>query len=138
LRAAGALPVRSGADNSDSIRRAERALRAGHLFTILPEGDVNPGPSLWPFKASFLKLALAVDVPVIPIAIVGSQAVLVEPRRPRTLWHCLPRPAEISIDVLAPMRFEDPGDDRDRFDAHLERVRRAIAERVGAMSKAGR
>jgi len=133
LRAAGALPVRSGADNADSFGRAERALRAGHLFTILPEGDVNPGPGVWPFKAGFLRLALAVNVPVVPIAIVGSQAALSEPRRPRTLRHCLPRPAQIFVDVLAPMTFEDPRGDRKMFDVYVERVRQTIAERVNAM-----
>jgi 1-acyl-sn-glycerol-3-phosphate acyltransferase len=138
LRAAGALPVKPGSDNRASLRRAEQLLRAGHLFTILPEGDVNPGPSPWPFKASFLTLALAVDAPVIPIAIVGSQAALIEPRRPRTLWQCLPRPATIYVDVLPPIRFEQPQGDRELFSAHLARVRDAIAERVRALSVDGR
>jgi len=137
LRAAGALPVQPGADNRASLRRAEQLLRAGHLFTILPEGDVNPGPSPWPFKAGFLTLALAVDAPVIPIAIVGSQAALIEPRRPRTLRQCLPRPATIYVDVLAPMRFEHPRADRELFNAHLARVRDAIAERVRVLSAGG-
>lgn len=79
LRRAGQLPVdRGGADAALVLRDAEKMLDAGAALVIYPEGTVTRDPELWPMVArtGVARLALAVGVPVIPVAHWGTHDVL--------------------------------------------------------------
>src|SRR5262249_17758698 len=87
LRRLGSRPVSAGGDNGDIMLWSEELLLRGDILVIAPEGDVTVPPPLGPFKGGFLKIALKLGLPVVPVAIVGSDRVLSEPRRPTTLSH---------------------------------------------------
>lgn len=79
LHACGQFPVRRGAaDAALVIRDAERGLARGECVVIYPEGTATRDPALWPMVArtGAARLALATGVPVIPVAVWGSQDIL--------------------------------------------------------------
>lgn len=76
LRGAEQIPVRRGsADAQSSLRDAVAALERGECVCIYPEGTVTRDPDWWPMQArtGVARLALAADVPVVPVAQWGPQ-----------------------------------------------------------------
>jgi len=76
LRGAGQIPVHRGAaDARGSLRDAVAALEQGECVCIYPEGTVTRDPDSWPMqsKTGVARLALATDVPVVPVAQWGPQ-----------------------------------------------------------------
>ncbi|MGH3736929.1 MAG: lysophospholipid acyltransferase family protein [Micromonosporaceae bacterium] len=70
------IPVdRGAATAAESLKAAVAATEAGELVTIYPEGTVTRDPDWWPMaaKTGVARLALATDVPVIPVAVWGAQ-----------------------------------------------------------------
>lgn len=100
LKGAGQIPVSRGtADAQTSIEHAVAALARGEVVCIYPEGTVTKDPDYWPMVArtGVARLALATDVPVIPVAQWGPQeAVDVDLKRykpfPRHEIHCVAGP----------------------------------------------
>ncbi len=133
LRALGNRPVFAGEDNSDTMAWTENLLRRGDVLLLAPEGDVTIPPPVGPFKGGFLKIALKLGVPVVPVAIVGSERILSEPRRPTLLRHHILHRARVDLKVLPPMSFENPALDRTLFEAQLGEVRRVIGAEVDAL-----
>lgn len=84
----------------------------------------------------FLKVALKLGVPVVPVAIVGSEKILAEPRRPTLLRHHIPHRARVDLKILPPMSFENPGLDPALFEEQLGEVRRVIGAEVEALLSA--
>jgi 1-acyl-sn-glycerol-3-phosphate acyltransferase len=137
LSGAGALPTGLAADdeaafarNLDAFERAERWLRDGELVLTAPEGDVNPGPRLLPFRSGFAQLALETGAPIVPTAIVGSERALRDPRRPGPIEQFRLRPASVRIAFLPPVRAEPGPDGRAARDRCVEKVRARIASAV--------
>lgn len=78
LRAAGQIPVHRGtAAAQSSMGAAERALAAGELVVIYPEGSVTRDPDWWPMqpRTGVARLALTTDAVVVPLAQWGPQRV---------------------------------------------------------------
>ena len=76
LRGARQIPVaRGAADAHASLRDAVAALEGGECVCIYPEGTVTRDPQWWPMlaKTGVARLALATDVPVVPVAQWGPQ-----------------------------------------------------------------
>ena len=69
LRSLGGIPVKNEKYNRHSLEEAEMLLHKNQIILIFPEGQVNSGTSLLPFKKSFLKLASKLKVPIVPIII---------------------------------------------------------------------
>ncbi|HEY7215184.1 MAG TPA: lysophospholipid acyltransferase family protein [Thermoanaerobaculia bacterium] len=136
LRALGNRPVGAGEDNRDTMAWSEDLLRRGGVLLLGPEGDVTIPPPVGPFKGGFLKIALKLGAPVVPVAIVGSEKILSEPRRPTLLRHHIPHRARVDLKVLPPMWFENPGLDRTLFEAQLGEVRRGIGAAVDDLLRA--
>ena len=70
------IPVARGtASAADSLKEAIAALEAGEIVVIYPEGTVTRDPDWWPMvaKTGVARLALATNVPVIPVAVWGPQ-----------------------------------------------------------------
>lgn len=79
LSGAGSIPVYRGTSNAaDSLRAADEALRAGRIVVIYPEGTITKDPATWPMRPlpGVARLALANDVPVLPIARWGTNHIL--------------------------------------------------------------
>lgn len=78
LRAAGQIPVHRGTVAAQSsMGAAERALAAGEVVVIYPEGSVTRDPDWWPMqpRTGVARLALATDAVVVPLAQWGPQRV---------------------------------------------------------------
>ncbi len=87
LSALGAFPVDRGAGDSDMIETAKAILARGEIVLIFPEGTrIRPG-ALGPPKRGVGRLALESGVPVVPIAVIGTEdvrkGVRVRPRKVR-------------------------------------------------------
>jgi 1-acyl-sn-glycerol-3-phosphate acyltransferase len=75
--AAGQVPIdRTDADSAQSaLVTAERILNQGKLLGMYPEGTRSPDGRLYKGKTGLARLALQTGVPVIPVAMVGTDVV---------------------------------------------------------------
>jgi len=74
---AGQVPIdRSGASAAEgALSAAKRVLDSGELFGIYPEGTRSHDGKLYRGKTGVARLALETRVPVIPVAVVGTDVV---------------------------------------------------------------
>jgi 1-acyl-sn-glycerol-3-phosphate acyltransferase len=74
---AGQIPIdRSGGSAAQAaLDTAIRLLREGHLLGIYPEGTRSPDGRLYKGKTGVARIALEAGVPVIPVAMVGTEQV---------------------------------------------------------------
>ncbi len=125
LRSVYGIPVGNEEINKKSIIHAEKILKNNKILLILPEGKINAKPDLLPFKNSFLRLAVKCKVPIIPIVILGSEKSLIS-------GQFFPRPHDIYINILAPLRINISNDGPDELlnkkelQYHTERIRKKI------------
>ncbi len=75
--AAGQVPIdRTDADSAQSaLTTAERILTEGKLLGMYPEGTRSPDGRLYKGKTGLARLALETGVPVIPVAMIGTDVV---------------------------------------------------------------
>jgi 1-acyl-sn-glycerol-3-phosphate acyltransferase len=120
MRATKQLSVDRGVARSaqGTLEAALRLLQAGELFGIYPEGTRSPDGKLYRGRTGVGWLALASGVPVIPVAMIGSDRVLPP-------GHTVPRLHRIGIRVGQPLTFESYRDARPAAQA-----RRAITDEV--------
>jgi 1-acyl-sn-glycerol-3-phosphate acyltransferase len=73
----GNIPIdRAGADAAaGALLSAKRVLGAGELFGIYPEGTRSHDGRLYRGKTGIARLALETEVPVVPVAVVGTDVV---------------------------------------------------------------
>jgi glycerol-3-phosphate dehydrogenase (NAD(P)+) len=96
LAALGAFPVDRGRGDKDSIATAKDLLARGEIVLIFPEGTrTRPGPLGSPHRGVG-RLAIETGVPVIPVAIIGTEAI-------RRGWRI--RPHKVRVRAGVPMRF---------------------------------
>jgi 1-acyl-sn-glycerol-3-phosphate acyltransferase len=129
LRATKHLSVdRAGARSAhDMLEAALSLLNAGALFGIYPEGTRSPDGRLYRGRTGIGWLALHAKVPVIPVAMLGTDRMLPPGRR-------VPRPGHVQVRVGEPLLFDE------YFDQPAgARQRRAVTDRVmtaiGALSR---
>jgi 1-acyl-sn-glycerol-3-phosphate acyltransferase len=92
----GAFPVDRGAGDAQAMETAEAILARGDCVVLFPEGTrVRPGPLGAPRKGVG-RLALQTGVPVVPIAVIGTEDV-------RSGWRI--RPRRVRIRVGSPLLF---------------------------------
>lgn len=75
LRALGAIPVSRGRGDRDAVASAARALRRGDAVVLFPQGTVL-GRADRPWLRGAARLALGEGVPILPVAVVGSERAL--------------------------------------------------------------
>jgi 1-acyl-sn-glycerol-3-phosphate acyltransferase len=73
FRAIRAIPVSRDKPDLSAMRQALRALEAGQVLGIFPEGGISDSRQLLPFQPGAALLAQRSGVPVFPAAIEGTQ-----------------------------------------------------------------
>jgi 1-acyl-sn-glycerol-3-phosphate acyltransferase len=98
--AAGQVPIdRSSASAAQAaLATGVRLLAEGHLLGIYPEGTRSPDGRLYKGKTGVARLALEAGVPVIPVAMVGTDRV-------NPIGSKMWRPYQVEIRFGAPLDF---------------------------------
>ena len=120
MRATKQLSVDRGDTRSaqETLHAALGLLRAGELFGIYPEGTRSPDGRLYRGRTGVGWLALASGLPVIPVAMIGTDRVLPP-------GHSIPSLHRVGVRVGEPLTFEAYRDRRPAAQA-----RRAITDEV--------
>jgi glycerol-3-phosphate dehydrogenase (NAD(P)+) len=96
INALGAFPVRRGHGDADMLDTARAILERGDTLLMFPEGTrIRPGALGRP-KRGVGRLALETGAPVVPVAVIGTEAV-------RKGWRI--RPHKVRIRIGRPLTF---------------------------------
>lgn len=100
FKGVGQLPVdRSGGKAGDAaLRSGLRVLRRGEILGIYPEGTRSPDGRLYKGKTGIARMALEARVPVIPVAMIGTDKAQPTGRK-------LPKIMRIGIRIGKPLDF---------------------------------
>jgi len=109
---------------SGSFAASLRMLKAGELVGIFPEGTISRSFEPIDFRSGATALAAAAGVPLLPVAIWGSQRVWT---KARTKGFSL-RPIPILVAVGEPMRFERRQDHEVATELVRERITSMLHE----------
>lgn len=86
----GCIPVQESRGNRKALRRAVEALRNGDVVGIFPEGGISRDGRLRSGAPGVASLLLMAEVPVVPVALVGTHVAYPKGR-------LLPRPIQLEI-----------------------------------------
>ena len=123
-RAFGAIPVDRGSGDATPLIAAARALDAGEIVVILPQGTIPRGEAFFDTKLvgrrGVAVLARMSGAPVVPMGVWGTEAVW--PRRARVpaVWNVLDPPT-VRVRAGKPIKLRSANDD-----AAVRTVMRAI------------
>ena len=102
-----------------SLKKAARIIRSGVSVVIFPEGTRSHDGRILPFKNGGFVLAIQSQVPIVPVIIQGTSAILTKKQIKIT-------PGEVSIQVCAPIPTTDCT--IKTKDALMDRVKTVISE----------
>ncbi len=110
FRGVGQVPIdRSGGSASNSaLTSGLRILRAGDLLGIYPEGTRSPDGRLYRGRTGVARMALEGQVPVIPVAMIGTD-------KAQPTGSVLPKIMRIGVRIGEPLdfsRYEGMSEDR--------------------------
>jgi 1-acyl-sn-glycerol-3-phosphate acyltransferase len=119
LWASGNFPVDRGDARRTalSLRRVIDGVRGGKSLAVFPEGTRTPDGHLQEFKPGAFKIAMRAGVPIVPVTIRGTFALL-----PKTTLA--PRPGRVDVFLSEPI--ETTGAREKDVAALIERTRAAI------------
>jgi 1-acyl-sn-glycerol-3-phosphate acyltransferase len=123
IRRLRAFPINLDSADPRAIRETVRLLRARQAVMIFPEGGRTTDGRLQPFYQGAFRLACSLNVPVLPVTILGGYDAWPPDRT-------LPRPGRLRIvyhPVIPPPKATDP---RAASRALARQVRDAIASRL--------
>jgi 1-acyl-sn-glycerol-3-phosphate acyltransferase len=100
FKAAGCIPVRreGGAASAKALEGGIQALKEGKLVGIFPEGTRSPDGRLYRGKTGAARMALEAQVPIIPVALVGTYEAWPYDRR-------LPKAGRVEVRFGKPLTF---------------------------------
>ena len=136
LRATGMVPVaRSSSATAarQTIQASEILVAHGRGVIVYPEGTLTRDPELWPMrgKTGAVRLALADDIPLIPMAHWGAQAIL--PRYGKlSLW---PLRRHVRVIVGDPVDLSEFTDKRAQPAALIAATDRLMSAIAGLLSQ---
>ncbi|MRX70902.1 1-acylglycerol-3-phosphate O-acyltransferase [Bacillus lacus] len=84
-----------------SLKEGTEKLRNGHSLLIFPEGTRSKGRQLGEFKTGALRMARDAAVPIVPVAINGTYAIMEHNTGP------VLKPASVTLSISKPLLPED-------------------------------
>jgi 1-acyl-sn-glycerol-3-phosphate acyltransferase len=87
VRLLGSFPVKRGEGDRQALRTGEEQLKKGNILVIFPEGTRSRTRTLAKAHAGMGMIALRTGVPVVPVAIWGSENALKKFRAPVTISY---------------------------------------------------
>jgi putative phosphoserine phosphatase/1-acylglycerol-3-phosphate O-acyltransferase len=107
-RALGGISVDRGSGSGQPLRDAQRALEAGELVVILPQGTIPRGEAFFDpvlrAKTGTARLAALTGVPVVPIGLWGTEKVWPRSSRVPHMTN-MTKPPTVRVRVGAPVRL---------------------------------
>jgi 1-acyl-sn-glycerol-3-phosphate acyltransferase len=95
--ALGAIPVARGSINARPAMKAiQQTLEAGEAAAVYPEGTRRHGPAIGELFDGTSYLAVKLGVPIVPVAVGGSEEILASGKK-------MPRLHKVSVRVGAPI-----------------------------------
>ena len=94
IRRADIIPVHRGtARAADALAAAHQHLERGHVVVLFPEGTTTYDPHLWPMtpRTGAARLARDSGVPVFPVGLWGTSAIVPDNGGPQKVPHLIPR-----------------------------------------------
>ena len=128
MAAAGYISIDRGGtrDTVEAMNEAAQKIRDGMSVVIFPEGSRSPDGSIQPFKKGGFTLAIKSKVPIVPVAISGSRAIMPKDKLTATS-------GEIRILVAHPIETENSAlKDRELL---MKKVRETISKNFRAISQ---
>lgn len=121
MNALGAIWVRRGEPDREALRSALKVLNAGGVIGVAPEGTRSRTGGLLEGKIGAAYLANRADVPLVPVALAGTEVGL-----PSVLRLTRPR---LTVTLGKPFRLPDanPRADHQQLQAHTELIMRTLA-----------
>jgi len=106
VRGTGLIPLdRDDADAAAAaLASGVRAVRNGMLLGVYPEGTRSPDGRLYRGKTGVARMAMNARVPVVPVAMIGTDRV-------QPIGRVLPRLARVGVRIGAPLEPPLPADD---------------------------
>jgi 1-acyl-sn-glycerol-3-phosphate acyltransferase len=130
VRGTGLIPLdRNDADAAAAaLATGARAVRDGLLLGVYPEGTRSPDGRLYRGKTGVARMAMDTGVPVVPVAMVGTDRV-------QPIGKVIPRLARVGVRIGAPLKppvpSDDPAVEKRQVREFTERVMAAIAALSG-------
>jgi 1-acyl-sn-glycerol-3-phosphate acyltransferase len=129
FRGVGQVPLdRSGGRGSEAaLETGLRILRRGELLGIYPEGTRSPDGRLYRGKTGVARMALEANVPVIPVAMVGTDKV-------QPIGQVIPNVGRVGVIIGEPLdfsRYEGMQDDRYVLRSIADEIMYALMELSG-------
>jgi 1-acyl-sn-glycerol-3-phosphate acyltransferase len=128
LRYTGHLLVDRARAGVGTLRQVARLTRQGHSLIVFPEGTRSVDGRVGRFKGGLFLVAIEAGLPVVPVAVIGSQHVM----RKGRLMTC---PGNVELVVHAPIPTAGLG--RQDVRTLADRVRDVISATVDARTSAG-
>jgi 1-acyl-sn-glycerol-3-phosphate acyltransferase len=119
FRTLGVIPVGRAGRDAGPLRAALRALQAGKILGVFPEGRIATSDEMLAFQTGAALLAIKTNVPVYPVYLDGTQ------RNKEMLQAVLVR-NEATISFGPPVEFDRSGTSKDQLETATFAIRRAI------------
>ncbi|MDQ4213170.1 lysophospholipid acyltransferase family protein [Microbacterium capsulatum] len=129
LRRTGMVPVARAttlAAAKQTISQSKELARHGRGVIVYPEGTLTRDPALWPMrgKSGAVRLALAGDIPLIPMAQWGTQEIMGRYQKGLSLW---PPRRKVEVLIGDPIDLSDLKHRKGSHSAMVEATDRLMA-----------
>lgn len=129
MEGVGTIPVHRGGGRSSeaALRTGMQVLEAGHLLGIYPEGTRSQDGRLYRGKTGVARLAIEADVPVVPVAMIGTDVA-------QPVGQKVPSRVKIGVRIGKPIdisAYRGRQDDREALRELTDKVMTAIQELSG-------